>query len=406
MRHIVLTKSNERALPNFWQWCLIVVCTLILCSCRSAEVNREATSRAPTPQDRAAARPAGDIALTSAEIPIDDPAAIDAQQPASPDQPNQPVGGPWAPPGVNHPWPQTEYVRDGGTGDHAVAVDQQGRAAGLAAEDTVAHYKTLDGRTVTQPSNEVYIYTPRFAAVRQVVDVASTGELQRLGGVGERQKLETPASSQWIAKAKQNVQPDDRIRTQPASTAHSRQQGGETSTVIRLREFHDRFKPYEDLLVVRIGKFTGTESAFLARGSTAAAAWSRLEAVQITKDAKVVEAMVKYDKTMSMYMAELPPGKPALRLVKVASTATAKPGDTIDFTLRFDNVGVQPLANVTILDSLSGRLELLPESVQCTVDAKVTTHPNESESLIVRCETQKPLLPGQGGILRFRCIVR
>ena len=56
-----------------------------------------------------------------------------------------------------------------------------------------------------------------------------------------------------------------------------------------------------------------------------------------------------------------PPGNPRLRLVKVASTPFAKPGEEVDFTLRFDNVGNQPIGNVTILDSLSTRLEYVPE---------------------------------------------
>jgi hypothetical protein len=51
-------------------------------------------------------------------------------------------------------------------------------------------------------------------------------------------------------------------------------------------------------------------------------------------------------------------------------------------------------------------LEFLPDSAECNVAVKVSTHPNESESLVVRCELAGPLLPGQGSILRFRCLVR
>ncbi len=34
-----------------------------------------------------------------------------------------------------------------------------------------------------------------------------------------------------------------------------------------------------------------------------------------------------------------------IRLCKVASEQMANPGDTISFTIRFDNVGEQPLSN-------------------------------------------------------------
>jgi uncharacterized repeat protein (TIGR01451 family) len=398
MRHVALPKSNERPRLNPWQWGLIAVCALILCSCRSPEVNQGIVSRQAAPQGQTSPVEASGVALAAAEMPV-----------AEPDQgveQNQAIGGPWAPPGIGQPWPTTEYLRDGGTGDHSVAVDKQGRVAGLGAEDTVAHYNTLDGRTVTQPSNEVHIYSPRFAAVRQVVGPAAAGELQRLDGIGEKQKLDSPTSLQLAAKAKQNIQPDDRISTRPAVTAYSKQGNGAVSNVIQLRSFDDHFKPYEDLSVVRLGKFKGTESAFLARGATAAAAWSHIESVRVILDSKFAEAAIKYDKSLSFYTAELPPGQPQLQLVKLASTVAAKPGETVDFTLRFDNVGPQPLANVTILDSLSGRLEFLPDSAECNVAVKVSTHPNESESVVVRCELVNPLLPGQGGILRFRCVVR
>ena len=90
----------------------------------------------------------------------------------------------------------------------------------------------------------------------------------------------------------------------------------------------------------------------------------------------------------------------------MASTPFAQPGDEVDFTIRFDNIGNQPIGNVTILDSLSTRLEYVPDSAQCSVDAQFSTQPNEGDSVVVRCEVTKPLEPGKGGILRFRCRVR
>ena len=117
-------------------------------------------------------------------------------------------------------------------------------------------------------------------------------------------------------------------------------------------------------------------------------------------------AEVKYDNAASVYTVSMPPGHPRLRLVKLASTACAKPGEKVDFTLRFDNIGDQPIGNVTILDSLSTRLQYIPDSAQCSVEAQFSTQPNECQSVVVRCEVRKPLDPGQGGILRFRCRVR
>ena len=91
----------------------------------------------------------------------------------------------------------------------------------------------------------------------------------------------------------------------------------------------------------------------------------------------------------------------------MASTPFAQPGDEVDFTLRFDNVGNQPIGNVTILDSLNTRLEYVADSAQCSVDGEVLApSPTRAARWCVRCEVTDPLQPGQGGILRFRCRVR
>ena len=88
------------------------------------------------------------------------------------------------------------------------------------------------------------------------------------------------------------------------------------------------------------------------------------------------------------------------------SGAAANPGDTVDFTIRFDNLGLQAIGSVVILDSLSTRLEFVSDSAQCSLEARVSTQPNEGDSLMVRCELLNPLKPGQGGVLRFQCRVR
>ena len=100
------------------------------------------------------------------------------------------------------------------------------------------------------------------------------------------------------------------------------------------------------------------------------------------------------------------PGNPRLRLIKVASTPFAQPGDEVDFTLRFDNVGNQTLTKVAIVDNLTTRLEYIPQSAQCSRSAKFSTLPNQGDSLVVRCELSDPLKPGEGGAVRFHCRVR
>jgi uncharacterized repeat protein (TIGR01451 family) len=252
----------------------------------------------------------------------------------------------------------------------------------------------------------VYIYSPRFGAVRQVVSLVSNEERQRAGGVHEPLQPNAPTTTQLVAGTKQNVQLDDQIKARPAAAFRMKQGDGAMSSAVRAKAFQDSFRPYENLSIIRMGRFDEAEMAFLARGSNAAIAWSHTQAVQVILDRKSAHADVKYDKSQMTYTYDEPPGKPKLRLVKVASTSFANPGDTVDFTIRFDNVGNQPIGNVVILDSLNTRLEFVPDSGQCSVDATFSTQPNEGDSVVVRCELSHPLDTGKGGILRFRCRVR
>ena len=71
------------------------------------------------------------------------------------------------------PWPEDEYLRDGGDRRMPTGVGREWQVYGLEMEDTVAHYDTVDGRRIVEPSNEVYIYSPRFGAVRQVVGLVA-----------------------------------------------------------------------------------------------------------------------------------------------------------------------------------------------------------------------------------------
>jgi uncharacterized repeat protein (TIGR01451 family) len=100
------------------------------------------------------------------------------------------------------------------------------------------------------------------------------------------------------------------------------------------------------------------------------------------------------------------PNHPRLRLLKLASCGNALPGEEIEFTLRFDNIGDQIMGNVTVVDNLSTRFEYIPESAKSSVDAQFLTQPNEGESLILRWEIKDPVKPGEGGVLRFRVKVR
>jgi uncharacterized repeat protein (TIGR01451 family) len=315
------------------------------------------------------------------------------------------ASGPWAPPGIRQPWPEDEYLRDGGDQGTPAGAGRNWEVRGLEVDDTVAHFDTLDGRTVVVPSNEVYLYSPRFGAVRQVVSVEINEQMQAVRTVHRSDGLLTPQRTQRAGAAKQNLQAENQIAALPAQAFRRKQYDGAVSTALGPQGFSDAFKAYEDLALVRKGKMEMADLALLARSAEAAAMWTHTRAVQVILDGRGPMELVEDQKTLAL-MTTLPPGNPRLRIVKLASTSAALPGEEVWFTLRFDNVGGQVIGNVTVIDSLDTRLEYVAGSAQCSRAAQFSTEPNEGGSQVLRCEISDPLKPGEGGIVRFRCLVR
>ena len=52
----------------------------------------------------------------------------------------------WAPDGIALPWPHDEYICDGGDINEDANIKKDESVVGVDQEDTIAHYKTLDGR--------------------------------------------------------------------------------------------------------------------------------------------------------------------------------------------------------------------------------------------------------------------
>jgi uncharacterized repeat protein (TIGR01451 family) len=206
--------------------------------------------------------------------------------------------------------------------------------------------------------------------------------------------------------AKQNYQARRDVGTTVANTFRSRQGEVVASNAMGPTGFHAGFAHFENIAVIRQGTMVESEMATLAKGTTAAIAWSHDETLSIVLDKQGATAETQTERSEAIYTIKRPPGHPKLRVIKVASTQLAQPGDTVDFTIRYDNVGDETIGNVTLLDNLSTRLELVPDSAQSSIDAKFSTQPNENGSLVLRWEVTPPLEAGKGGVVRFSCRVR
>jgi uncharacterized repeat protein (TIGR01451 family) len=313
---------------------------------------------------------------------------------------------PWQPPGLAGPWPYDEYIYDGGDRDLPADVWRDWSVHGLDMEDTVIHYDTRQGKTVVRPSNRVPIYAPRFAAVRKVTGPRQQQIAEGLAAVDRPIRMESQEQRLTASTAVQPVQPVRQHGIRSTVNLIERSRGVTMDTVRTLQGLEDTLRPYEDLAIIRRGKIDSVDQLRLAQASRAAIAWSSDQMVQVVFDGKPASQMTGSSVPQETMLYELPEGKDCVRIVKIASKSEAQPGEEIEFTIRFDNLGEQRIGNVTIIDSLTTRLEYVADSAECSLKSSFMTQENEGESLVLRWEITDPIKVGEGGIIRFKCRLR
>lgn len=395
--------ANSSPTPSWFRYAVIVAATLVLCSCRSsidagrlpsdafAQQGEVVRGQSPQPELPTHLTPS-QMSQASAFIcdqPVDTGCAC--------------CGGATCP--VDGPGKGDEYLCDGGDFGLPVGVRADWTVDGLEQEDTVAHYDTVDGRTVIAPSNQVCIYAPRFKVVRRVVDLREFAQVAMPQGSIDRLAAVPIQENEHAAIRLAQTEPTIHRLNLPPGLLLKRQQAGELDRDRRAAVALGSLAPSIDLQVVSTGEVSRNEKVGIARASLAAIAWTANQGPQVTLGKVRAHAEVSLQQPGVIYHLAKP-NQPRLRLIKLASTDHAQPGDEVVFTLRFDNVGNRVIGNVTIVDNLTTRLEYIGQSQKSTVKSDFKTKANEGGSLILRWEINEPVEPGQGGALTFRCRVR
>jgi len=317
-----------------------------------------------------------------------------------------PVAGPSEPAGnPAHLYPD-EYLFDGGDRDRPVHFDDF-RRLGLDTEDTVAEYTDHHGKRHVKPTNRVAVYSPRFAAVRTVSQpVAGVGAKRPTGfqddvhvaGLGVRKRP---------GYHKQRDVPNDvRVRTRGSGIDGDRiQVTFDRSTSPAANRTNQ--KPLENLTFLRTGELDRTQEAVLAAGIQGAVVWTKKHypvIVGSTQEAGEVSAEFQFQEFVGREDMRKTPGK--LRIVKVADKDTAQPGETITFTIRYDNLGDRELHHIRIVDNLTPRLEYVKDSADSDRKGKLFVENNAEGSLVLKFELSEPLPGHTGGVVKFQARVR
>ena len=314
--------------------------------------------------------------------------------------------GSFTPHGQYGAWPQDEYLVDGGDDQTRAYVRNNWEIRGLDAEDTIIHYDTLDDRRLVEKSNRVHIYSPRFGSVRKIDGAVAAIEWQHYAGVQNRNLAVSAQTRIKTGRTEQNEIADS-ARSQ--IILRSANAGANTG------EVHNRKSPmtYQNqdgaaslsqLLTHRI--FTGAELAYLAQAKRQAVAWGGIDRVEVRINEQAAQAMIGQKTPEAVFILGEPETSPKLQLFKVASKETAQRGDIVEFMIRFDNIGSELVGNITIVDSLTARLEYIDGSAGASTPAEFFLEPNEVGSHILRWEITEPLKAGDFGVVRFRCRVQ
>ena len=297
-----------------------------------------------------------------------------------------------------------EYIFDGGDHDPKVRLREDLSQVGLDAEDTVIQYETVDGKTNVESGCRVAIYAPRFASVRKRQstrerDLAMRAQATiRPDGPGIFRDQLPPVNVSKPVKSSNS----DNVRVVEAFRDRSRLMPSER--VLPMVTVSEAFKPYEDLSLIRNGDFRSTDLARLSKSAAAARSWTNVDELNVLIDGQEAIDVTGAKKAADVTIYEFKGAR--IRLCKVASDQMANPGDVISFTIRFDNVGEQPLKSLVVTDSLAPRLEYVDQSQQSSVAADFSITPNAVGSSVLRWELENGLKPGDGGLVRFSCKVR
>lgn len=297
-----------------------------------------------------------------------------------------------------------EYIFDGGDHDPQVRLREDLTQIGLDPEDTVIQYETADGKTSVQSGCRAAIYAPRFGSVRKRQSTRERDVAMRLqstsrpDGPGVVRDQLPPLHVSKPLKSSNS----DGVRIVEAFRDRSRPLPSDL--VLPMVTVSDAFKPYEDMSLIRNGDLKRTDLAKLAKSAAAARIWTNVDELNVIIDGQEALDVTGSQRAADVTLYEFKGAR--IRLCKVASEQMANPGDVISFTIRFDNVGEQPLKSLVVTDSLAPRLEYIEKSQQASVAADFSMAPNTAGSSVLRWELENGLKPGEGGLVRFSCKVR
>lgn len=314
---------------------------------------------------------------------------------------------------------EEECLHDGGDCGERVGLDRNGAVHGLDPSDTVSAYSDSRGRRRLAISNRVCLCVPRFVVLRGVLALL---DHQSVVGVGEAEavqaQIKVEARMPSLVAQQQEQLAALRGRQRSSGTIASLNLE-RLDAVALLKAVHIDIGVAEALGTSRLEQLTMEQRTRLVRQIEFARQFIQpygVRGVEQVSQGPVVVGRLQGVNVVSNVQevrdlnssCEEPPRLPdqPLHLYKWASTRSAQVGDVVTFFLKYANHGGQPISDVAVSDSLTGRLEYVTGSSRSNRDAVFTTLENRAGSLLLHWEVSGPLQPGQSGVVSFQARIR
>ena len=300
-----------------------------------------------------------------------------------------------------------EYVFDGGDRDLSAAMHTN--RSGLDTEDTVAAFADHTGELRTTASNRVAVYAPRFGSVRTVTGLVADVKIDKAIGAKDNiavgnLKTGNAAQENVHDTSLSGLETRDRVDGMkgalPPMQNKRMEIAGQNRKVDEGHEGRDVKSP---------GIFHRKDGIEVAEQMRNAITWTRDQFPVITAtttNASEISAKFKVQQTIGVKDERETKGN--VRIVKLADRDEARPGDTITFTINFQNTGDFDVYDVSIVDNLTPRLAYVSGSAE--IDEKhpgeVSVEPNGEGSEILTFKLDKPLKGHASGTITFEAVVR
>lgn len=310
------------------------------------------------------------------------------------------------PPPSNRPWmPRDEFLCDGGDFGMPVHFGGYGGLRGIDPRDTVIRFNDTK-RDRALPTNLVCVYAPRFAGVRTSVGPNEAVKVQEVITAERRQKETMQGALQGPKKLNQKEMAETARHRARASGLAGKVYPGEHSE-IRVLSGYDTLVHVSGNRLAQKVEVNKTREKAMKSGIVIGP--QKIKSAETAVVTGIIEGAGQTVMTWTpreIVGVEEPEKKPGLAVIKQVDASEAEPGDVLNYTIRYRNMGNTPIKAVSVVDSLLPRLEYVPGSAKGPARTVFTAKENRVGSVELRWDLPGDIPPGGEGYVSFQAKVR